>query len=384
VDTQILTATDQLAPYIDTWDNLAVSRSEPYCAPGWMLPWWEHAAPAGAQLRVVVVTDKDRLVGVAPLFVERTAIAFNRYRILGAGLSGSVNLLAEPGTEAEVGAAFAAALATVEPRAHVLLFEGLPTGSPWPRIIGSSSGAGRGIATVEYSAAEPIATLLGLSFDEWFADKSHHFRQQMRRRRRGLEKAGGAFDSVADFSDEEVERCLSALVDLHLRRWESRGESALAVDGMVEMLMDSYRRSKPERFRIWSFSADDEPIACLVGLCAGEDLALWNHGFSDDWRKYSPAVLAFIEAIQDACREEKKTVSFGPGDQNVKYRFSDSERSLEWISLAMGRRHVPLARIQMLKQRTRLAIAERVSPKYKAAVRRLRSRLHSGGSGDRS
>ena len=64
------------------WDALAVAAGRPFSAPAWMLAWWRRAAPGGAELRVVVATDGDALVGVAPFYVERAYGGLARYRVV--------------------------------------------------------------------------------------------------------------------------------------------------------------------------------------------------------------------------------------------------------------------------------------------------------------
>src|SRR3712207_9034472 len=67
----------------------------PYCAPGWLLPWWKHVAPEGAVLRIVSVRDGDRLVGIAPFYAVR-----RRARVcVWALLAGDITSRIEPRSE---------------------------------------------------------------------------------------------------------------------------------------------------------------------------------------------------------------------------------------------------------------------------------------------
>jgi len=47
---------------VPAWDALAVAQALPLCAPGWMLAWWQHLAPAGSELRIVALRDGAQLI----------------------------------------------------------------------------------------------------------------------------------------------------------------------------------------------------------------------------------------------------------------------------------------------------------------------------------
>src|SRR5215207_2184272 len=61
------------------WDSLAVARAKPFSSPSWMLPWWRHARPSRAALRIVAVRRGDELIGLLPLFAEPIGCGLIRY-----------------------------------------------------------------------------------------------------------------------------------------------------------------------------------------------------------------------------------------------------------------------------------------------------------------
>jgi hypothetical protein len=95
----ILVSEEQIESIWAQWDELAVLTSSPYCCPAWMMAWWRHVAPSTAQLRVVAVFDGADLLGVAPFFVDRGLGGVRRYRLLGAGTSAPLGIIARSGAE---------------------------------------------------------------------------------------------------------------------------------------------------------------------------------------------------------------------------------------------------------------------------------------------
>src|SRR5262249_43522607 len=163
----------------DEWDGLAVNLGRPFCSPGWMLSWYRHVAPLGSLVRVLLAIDSDRLVGVAPFWVEWWR-GMAGCRVLGAGTTYRVEPLCHPGRERETGRVFAQALAEGSPRPDILTFEAIPSSSVWPGILRDSwPGPARPWLHQDRSVASPALTLAGRSYQEWFRSKSRNFRHQM-------------------------------------------------------------------------------------------------------------------------------------------------------------------------------------------------------------
>src|SRR4051794_2998918 len=124
-----------LSPYHDAWDALAVALRRPYCAPGWMLSWWQEAAPPGALLRVVVALEDGRPVAVAPFWAAPNRLAGATYRMLASGTSSRLQPLCEEGREDEVAALFASALVSCTPRPALIAFEQIEPDADWPERL---------------------------------------------------------------------------------------------------------------------------------------------------------------------------------------------------------------------------------------------------------
>ncbi len=150
---RVIDAEAELAPYIESWDALAVAAGRPYASPAWMLAWWRTAAPKGAQLRVAVATDGDgALVGVAPFWCSRRGFGGTWLRLLGAPVCAPTEPLARPGSEREAAAALARALADTRPSPAFLAFDGCPLVA---RGRGCSASSGPGAARRGYTWTRP-------------------------------------------------------------------------------------------------------------------------------------------------------------------------------------------------------------------------------------
>ena len=112
----VLSREEDLDRLSGEWDEL-LRRSlthQPMLSPAWLLPWWEvYGRNTGRQLRVGVVREAERLVGLVPLHCRRywyrPGIPFRRLEWLGADVdeqdgvcSEYLHLIAEAGRADEV------------------------------------------------------------------------------------------------------------------------------------------------------------------------------------------------------------------------------------------------------------------------------------------
>ena len=343
---ELVTAKDALEPLSPEWDALAVACDRPQMAPGVVLAWWRHVAPADARPRVVAVRDGGRLIGLAPFYVEPSARRLRvDYRLPGVELCAGLAPLAVPGREREVAKAIGARLACATPRPDLIALEGLPTAAPWADALRSAwPESRRPVLHCYQQCGSPVVTLRQPSFDAWLADKSANFRGQMRRLHRKFEAAGGTTRLAAAATlDDDV----AAFARLHAGRWEGRGRSSLAQLGarLPAMLSDAGRTLVPSgRFRLRVLELDGEPISAQLFLVAGGTVLYVNGGWDERHAALKPSMLGLLYTVEAAFATGERRIDLGVGEQPYKQRFADACDLLGWsILLPPGRRR-PLTR----------------------------------------
>ena len=360
-----LAAAEALAP---AWDALAQAASLPLCAPGWMLSWWRHLAPADAGLRIVAVRDGERLIAVAPWFVHSGHRSRVDIRFLGAELSDRVDVLCLTGHEDEAADALRGAIAEMRPRPDLVAFEAVPVGSSWTRRLAGGAGAGRRLARYRNSALPAPAVALpeggDAGPDSWLAGRSSNFRGQMRRMRRRLQSRGGEVRLLRE--PEEVRSGLAAMLELHRERWSGRGESGLAKEGVAEHLRDAAAALGPDRLRLWAAEIDGEPISVQLFLAAGREVKYWNGGWSERHADLKPSMLTILAALEDAIARGEERLDLGVGTHEYKLRFADSEDTLTWGGLVVRNRRWPATRAELaplvLRHRGKLLVRSLPEP----------------------
>lgn len=312
------------------WDSLAVQAGRPYCAPGWLIPWWQHAAPQQSLLRLVVARRGKEVVGVAPFFTN----ARGNYRVLANGCSPRVEPLVRPGYEHLVHSAFSLSFGRCEPRPRSLDFHGLPEDSHWPEVFGHTF---RHPAVIRHG--EQPAPVIGLApggFDDWFASRSRNFRQSIRRSVRGLERAGARSRIL---QGGEARPALDGFIRLHHERWRARGGSGVLRPGVERMLAAVLEEMRRDRGFLATIAVADEIISAHLFLVAGGEVSYWLGGFDERWGNYQPALISLVDAVRWAFETKADRFDFNAGGQPYKFRFTSNAETLQWTTaLPMGPR----------------------------------------------
>lgn len=375
-DVELIDTLESARAIAPAWDELAVGQALPLCAPGWMLAWWEHVAPAGAELRVLAIREHGQLLALAPWFVGRGEHGRVDLRFLGAENSDRVDILCTPGREHEVRSALLQAIRALRPRPDLIAFEAVPARSQWTkRLAGGNPLLSRYRNSV---LPAPSVALPPGPPEAWLAGRSSNFRSQMRRMRRRLEQRGGQVRQIVD--PGQLERTLDALLRLHLARWEGRAPSGLARPGMSGLLLTAARTLGPDRLRLWIAEIDGEPISVQLFHAAGGQIKYWNGGWMEEHADLKPTMLTILAALEDGIARGERSLDLGAGMHPYKLRFADGDDPLAWGGLVVRNRRWPRTRTELLprvlRYRSKQAVEALPSPlteRIAALVRARRS-----------
>ncbi|MGE0068556.1 MAG: GNAT family N-acetyltransferase, partial [Solirubrobacterales bacterium] len=296
-----------LAPHLGAWDALAIACERPFCAPGWLLAWWREGRSGDARLRVTLVFEGERLIGVAPLFAQ-VSYGLNELRLLAAGFSHRVGLLAEPGSEQRVATALAPALAASDPKPASLVFEGIDARDLWPELL-AAAWPGRGRPRLRTDATmEAPSVDLGESYEAWMEKRARKFRKEARRNARRLEEAG-ASERIG--SDPEA---IAALLRLHEARWEDRGGSNVGSEAERVVAEAARTLGADGRLQVILLEGPDGPISAELMLRAGNTAAFWAGGFDPEWSRHAPGTQTMLVALREAAAGGVRVADLGGGD----------------------------------------------------------------------
>jgi CelD/BcsL family acetyltransferase involved in cellulose biosynthesis len=333
LESRVLRSADELAAIRADWDRLAVAARRPYGSPEWLLPWLANVAPDGAEIRVVVVSQDERLVGVAPLFAHRGFAGVTEYRLFGAKSGHRIDPVSEPEMAVAVAEVVGAALRRVEPAVAVLRLEAIEGGSPWPAALARGWALPRAPRPTPAVLAitAPVATLDAPTFSDWLAARPTRSRKQFERLRRHHHEAGSEIRMAA--TPGQAAEALEAFAVLYARRWCDRGAEPFprALLAMVREAAD--RMLATGRLRIWTLRLRGDIVSVQIFVAAGGQVAAWRGAFEPSLTGLAPGLVTILAAVEDAFERGDSEIDFGGGDQAYKWRFADRDRPVVWVDV---------------------------------------------------
>jgi hypothetical protein len=335
---------------ISTWNELssleaqwnALAGDIPFRSWDWLATWWKHYGVGSGepspnrpprtderQLYVLAVYDEKRgdarpnerqLIGIAPWYLDRTAIHGNVLRWLGSGevCTDHLSLICLRENQQRVAAAVAHELA-----ANL---------DDWDRLdLGAVDANDEAIeelviafeereCIVSRQAADSCWILeLPSSWDDYLASISKSHRKQLRQvERRVLESDRARWHQVASNTDLAV--AWDVLVDLHQRRRRSLGEPGC----FASRAFHDFHREMTERLllrgqlRMSWLELDGTPAAAEYHLAQARATYAYQGGVDPDRLGEEPGRLSTILCLRAAIGEGQSRIDFLRGDEPYK------------------------------------------------------------------
>lgn len=298
------------------WDALDQARANPLLG----YRWFASAAAtlhADETLHVIVVRRNSRLLGIAPLVLERRH-GVERLEIIGAAaLQEPAGLLAAEPLALQTLCSSLAALR------RPLVLHRIPSDGGVQRLL-SACARGRGILMTARSASCLRVDIAG-SWDDYLASRSSQVRSGLRRKRAALEQLGQvAFDSRRP----------------SIAEWPALFEEALDVeaDGWKDAVGSSMRRNEALRNFVLElgrrFAADGALRTCFLraggravamSILIEADQRCWEIkiGYRESASRASPGRLLLWETLRDA---------FGRGLHGYEFLGSGDGQQPDWAN----------------------------------------------------
>jgi CelD/BcsL family acetyltransferase involved in cellulose biosynthesis len=334
-----LTSLDELAPYADDWDRLAADS--PFRRWTWLSHWWRHYGPTSdtealrSRLATLCVFDDTALIGVAPWYLECSAMRGRVLRSLGSGevCSDYLGVLCDPAREDAV----------LESLADYLVKNALDDGQDamrWDLLdLDGIDAEDRTMSAFADRLADlgcSVHRRAGLScwrmdlpveWEAFVASLSRSLRRDVRRLERNLLDT----DRVVVHRIKRIEdlpEAMDIFVDLHQRRRKSLGEAGCFASARFlafyrDVVPDLFRQGQIEFF--W-LELDGRPVAAEYQLVSNGVLYEYQAGMDPEATKHQPGKLIDVAILRQAIASGYRAFDFLRGNERYKARFGGRSR----------------------------------------------------------
>lgn len=267
----------------------------------WLTTWaecfWAPRKPA-----FMFVRDGSRLVGFAPFLADDAGDAWCR-RSLTLPFHSHVpraNVVAAEGMRAEVLDAVIASVASTRGSAP-LVFPQMDSASPvWTAVESAARRQGR-VITQWDDLTVPFIRLDG-DFDAYLQSRSSHVRQEMRRKRRKLEKSARVEYAVTS-TPRECGTAINDIFAVEVKSWKQQEGTSFATEPGVSAFYTTLARLAAERgwLRLYVMYMDGAPVAHIYGVVFRNEYLALKTSYDQSVRDLSPGSVLFEFAVRDAC-----------------------------------------------------------------------------------
>ncbi len=315
---------DGLASLRPHWENLTERNPDLtlYQTWDWNEAWW-RAFGRRKQLRVVVATDGDETVGIAPLYSGRhLGTPLRRLAFVGTGASDYLDVITGP----EMAQAACAAIIEHVAAARGYDLADLQQVPPWSPLRSLwESGAVKGglmrrmevCPYLELPNAYPTFTA---SLGKRLRDNIGYYERLLKRTYADAETRLATRD--------ELPEAISALFDLHTRRWRSRKLPGVLRGTTVQRFHRDIADllAATGRLRLHVTRVNGRIVAALYCFSYGRRYYYYLGGFDPELSRFSLGTTLTAAAIRQAIEEECLDFDFLRGHEPYKYRWSPKER----------------------------------------------------------
>lgn len=313
----------------------------------WQRTWWKHLGETNrfAELHIVLVTEGERTIGIAPLFIERVRtlgfIPYRRLAFIGTGLSDYLDVLFERGREEECARAVAEHIASVSDRFDVIVLQDMTDRFRNHHLLNEA------LHRLNFEGEHFVSeycprTALQATWEETLASFKIDNRREIRRRQRNLHKNFSVeYEVITDEAD--ALRGINDFIAMHQQKWRNEGHRGVFADSEVA----EFHREVAQLFaqRGWLYlaflNANGNRAATLYCFMFRDELAVYLTGNANrsDVFKYSPGRVLTAFCMEEAVKVGKKVCDFMRGTEHYKYEM-DARDVPNWTILRYSPRSI--------------------------------------------
>jgi CelD/BcsL family acetyltransferase involved in cellulose biosynthesis len=330
----------------EEWDEFVLSvGGDLYVSYDWCLIWWRHYG-ANRRLRLYAFRNGGRLVGLAPMFIERIwlgPISIKIAKRVGSDFALTIFALAIAPDQIEVAFRQLLTKLTQDEKCDCVSFSFMPGTDPTLAGLRRACEAAKEIVNIARDDAAGPHTNFHLpdTFEKYLSALDRRQRQNYRRRLKLLKETFKVKGDVVT----EASQARSAFEDfksLHERQWHMEGKPGHFGDWPRSTAFNTDlvdKLSRLDRFRIVRLFADHRVIGYQYAFVFG-NCCYWRlpaRAPEKEMDRFGLGVLGMVQMFEAMIREGVRRIEAGVGHYDYKMRFGGEELQVRSFLIAAAR-----------------------------------------------
>ena len=366
---------DTLEELRSEWQDLAIRSGNVFSTWEWAATWWRHFG-GGSLVLLGCRSPNGHLAAVVPLCLYSLG-PLRILRFLGHGNADQLGPVCAPEDETAVAGTVNQQLRQLVPGWDIFLAERMGGSQDWATLLEGP---------IVRDESSPMIGLPSEGWEAFLASKSQNFRQQVRRKERGL-LAQGLTYRLSDAG--RLEEDLGSLFSLHDARWGTHRSLGFAANNREFHREFAALALNEGWVRLWLAEIGGRPVAAWYGFRFGGAEWYYQGGREPTWADSSVGFVLMAHTIRTAIADGVHEYRLLLGAEPYKDRFANKEARVTTVARGhglMGRTAVISARAMTgttLGRRTGRKVASRLTngmpPTAYSTKRTLRSSPDADG-----
>jgi CelD/BcsL family acetyltransferase involved in cellulose biosynthesis len=322
---KLITNTEEFEALKPVWDTTlqGCGMDSIFLTHAWLSTYWEHFGRR-RQLRVFAAEQAGQPVAFAPLMLSRSrATRLRRMELLGAGIHDYSDFVVPQNSPSSPLNVLWQAIGAHADQWDVLRLAQVAADSPVAEHVSADENF-RVVAT----EGETCPTLtLPPTWRDYLSLVSKNMRSNLSRYPKRLASSFEVEYHLVRAPDT-LDRTLTALFDLHTRRWRQRGLPGVLFSPRRQAFHRALCRRllETDRLRLFALRLDGREVAVLLNYFYAGKYFFFIGGFDPDYARWSVGTVLFGYAIQHAIEEGAREFDFLRGEEEYKYRLGAQNR----------------------------------------------------------
>jgi CelD/BcsL family acetyltransferase involved in cellulose biosynthesis len=325
---RVVDSLDALLELRPIWSDVFQTMPDrtPFQSWEWNFAWCKQLH-ASSGLRIFVVEDGGRCVGIAPFFRRRSLYGWplSRLGLLGEGRSDYLDFIVRPGIEPTFFRELFEAVRDGPRDFRLLELQDMPDS---PRLSACAREAKQHFPFSELRIHRPCVTIpLPRSWEEYVRSLGRRSRQDVGYDRRYLDRSFRVELRIAT-EPASVRRGSAELIAIYRSRWATElGATRFDREAAVKLEMEvAALLSAAGWYRLYVLDVDGAPAAALSGSQLGRRYFVDTFAHSPAFQRYSVGNVLLGRVIEHCIEEGCEEIDLTRGDEPYKLRWGGQRR----------------------------------------------------------